>query len=415
MIMKKHISILTFTAILLTGLHASATKLFSISAIAGANNVTVENHSLPNLIKDLIKGEGDFSGLKGQPRIQGSLTYFGLPKSLNIDVDRSDAQIIKLHITSILTDVDKEFVASDGDDLAKQLIEWFYLDGGDAAAELLQAIILVSGATVTDGSPGSTTAQMADTTFQMFGFYAIGAHNGNMRGFKSGAHVGLWFNADSFEINTPSGLLQGTRWRATIPLWLHFNKRISLIGNTHIDSSNIEGTEFYGLGADIGIGVRPIVRTTDKRFGWQITPYLGAYGIGSADGVTAAVVSQFGLVNRLEWRVFDRSLIAFVSQFTTFDNIAINFGDIELVSPIDQDLIKNGLMYEFPIIGKSFYGNINVIDSRFLKDARTDNFQTYGAGLSYRLTRFSLQGNIGYDDSAPYSGVTANIGAVWDL
>lgn len=73
----------------------------------------------------------------------------------------------------------------------------------------------------------------------------------------------------------------------------------------------------------------------EDRFGWQLTPYAGAFAIGSVDGVTAAIVSQYGLVNRFEWRLFERSLVSLVGQYTTFNNLAIKIDEYELTTPID--------------------------------------------------------------------------------
>lgn len=413
--MKKLVVLFLIFASTLTDLHAE--KLFSVEISAsGSNQFTAENSSLPDLIDDLIKRNGDFSGLKNETAWSGSLTYFAYPNALNIQLDQSDPQITKARITSDLVDLDQEFSATSEDELKQQITEWLYLDGSDAAAELLSALFRSSAAAITDGSPGSSTAQMTDTTFRLLGFYAGYGGTNNMRGAESGAHFGIWYDADSYTVSTPVGNLQGNRQSLTVPLWLHFNSRISLAGLLEVNYNNLEGTEFYGLSTDIGVAIRPVVRSGEDRFGWQIAPYLGGHGLASVDGVTAALLTQYGFVNRFEWRVFDSSLFSFITQYNTLDNLTVDLGDVSLSAPINQDILKNGFMYEFPFFSlRRLYGNVSFIDTRFLKDSAISNFQTYGFGLALRFKRFSLQTSLSYDDSDLYSATKWNMGTTWDL
>ena len=401
-------------ALLCIASNGFAAKLFALDVAwnAGADTVQVENSSLPNLIKELIDKSGNLSVVTGDS-YSGSLRYFGMPDALVIDVD---VPSLTLRLTSAVTGLDVTITGTDKDDLHKKLANWFYLDGGKAAALLLSEAIKTSAAAITDGSPGSTTALMADTTFQTFGLFQNTSRGQNMRGFESGAHVGLWVNSSSYEIDTPVGPMEGTRTRINVPLWLHFGTRVSFVGNTVFDFNSLEGTDFYGVGADIGLAFRPVLRVGDDRFGWQVTPYGGAHGIGSVDGVTAAAISQYGLINRFEWRLFERALLSVVTQYTSFDNVTIKIDEYELTAPVDQNILKNGLMYDVPVFSlRSLFANAYVIDTRFLEEAKTDNYQTYGGGLSYRLKKFSLNAYVSFDKSDQHQGLNTGLGFVWDL
>ena len=391
-------------------------KLFAVDLTYSGGTLLTENKSLPDLVNELIKSDGPFSVLRGEDTFSGSLRYFGLPDALVISVDRTDPQFIEIRLTSPLTGLDTTLTGTSEDDLKKKLANWFYLDGGKDAAKLLQEAIKTAGAAITDGNPGSTTAAMADSTFQNFGMFQGSSREQQMRGFESGAHVALWVSENAYEIDTPVGPMDGTRTRVNIPLWLHFGTRVSFVGNTTFDYNTLEGTEFYGIGADVGLAFRPVLRTGEDRFGWQLTPYAGAYGIGSVDGVTAAVVSQFGLVNRFEWRLFERSLVSLVSQYTTFENLTIKIDEYELTTPIDQNILKNGIMLDVPVFSlRSLYANGYLIDTRFLEEAKTDSYQTVGGGLSYRLKKFSLNVYLGFDRSDNYQGLNTGLGLAWDL
>ena len=392
---------------------ANAAKLFAVDVSYSGGNLFVEDSSLPDLVKNLIKKDHEFSILGAQTTYSGSLRYFGLNDALVITVNTA---ALTVHLTSALTGLDTTITGTSEDDLKKKLADWFYLDGGKAATKLLREAIKSSAAAITDGNPGATTALMADSTFRNFGLFQSTSREQNARGFESGAHVGLWVSENSYKTDTPSGPLEGTRTRLNIPLWLHFGTRVSFVGNTTVDFNNLEGTEFYGVEANVGLAFRPVLRTAEDRFGWQVTPFCGAYGIGSVDGVTAAIVSQYGAINRFEWRLFKRSLFSFVTQYTTFDNVTIKFNDNELTSPVNQNILKNGIMYDMPVFSlKSLFVNAYLIDTRFLEDAKTTDYQTIGGGISYRLKKFSLNGWVGFDKADYYEGLNAGLGCVWDL
>lgn len=166
----------------------------------------------------------------------------------------------------------------------------------------------------------------------------------------------------------------------------------------------------------MGLAYRPIVREGDKRFGWQITPYIGSHAVGSVDGVTAALLYQYGLNNRLEYRFGERMLLSWVSQYTDFANLTLKIDDININANVDQQIFKNGLLFEAPLFSrKSLYAHGYLTDTRFLQEAQFDNYQTFGAGLSYRLTRFSLTGNLGFSNTDDYQNTQVKLACSWDL
>lgn len=411
----KKLFILSFILINFTST-CLAVKLFAIDLDHSNGNLQVEDSSLPNLLSDFISGDGAFLALSGENTYSGNLRYFGLNDALTIAIDHDPNGVINIHLTSILTELDVTITATSEDDLEAKLVEWLYLEGGKEAAKLLQEAIKTSAATITDGNPGATTAQMANSTFYTFGLFQNTSREQNMRGFESGAHIALWVNSSSYTINTRAGKLEGSSTSINIPLWLHFGPRVSFVGNTLFDFNSLEGTEFYGLGANIGMAFRPVLRIEDDRFGWEITPYLGGQGIASVDGVTAAVLGQFGMINRFEWRFFDRSLLSFVTQYSTYNNLRIEINDYELATPIEQDIVKNGLMYDMPVFSlRSLYANLYLVDTRFLEDAKVDNYQTLGGGLSYRLKAFSINAYVAIEKTSDYQSNNGGLGFVWDL
>ncbi len=395
-------------------LKVDAAKLFALNVTwnNGADQVFAENSSFPDLIHSFVDQSDDFSGISGDV-YEGSLRYYGLPDALHIALDLNQ---YTLHVTSQITGLDVTLEGVDEEDLTRKFVDWMAGDGSSASSEFLREIIKFSAATITDGNPGSTTALLAGNTFQSFGLFQGSARGQTTRGFESGAHIGFWVSSSAYEINTPVGKMEGERTRIDIPVWFHFGSRVSLVSNTTFDYNSLEGTEFYGFGTDLGFAFRPVLRSGEDRFGWQVTPFVGGYGLGSYDGVTAAVLGQYGLLNRFEWRVFDRSLVSVVSQYTSFKNMDVKVSDYSLTTPIEQNILKNGIMFDAPVFSlQSLYANLYVIDTRFLEDAKTDNFQTLGGGLSFRLQKFGVNAYVEGDYTDDYQGLNAGLGLVWDI
>lgn len=417
---KKYGRLICLTCTVLVLGSAEAAKLFAIevSYLTGTTPtpITIENSSFPKLMKDFITGKGEFSALSDKNVFSGKIRFYGVPDVLQLNFVQLPDTTYRINISSSLTGLNKTFAGVDRETMERQIVEWFLLEGGDEAKDFLKAVALESTASISDGNPGSTTAEMADTSFALYGFYTRSSQNLNMRGHESGAHVGVNVRTRSFKSNAPVGIIEGTRTQIAVPLWLHFNQRVSYVGQLNAESISVEGTGFYSMGADMGLAVRPVVRTDDDIFGWQITPYVGAQALGSADGVTAAILMNYGLNNRFEWRISKRALISLVSQLTVLDNLTISVNDYELNTNVNQKLLKNGLLFEAPIGHlKSLYGHSYFIDSRFLEDAKISNYQTVGIGLAYVLKSFSAKAAIEYDFADKYENAGLNLGIAWDL
>lgn len=400
---------------------ASAAKLFAIDAsyVDGSTPVTirVENSSFPDLVGDLFHGQGGFSALRGQDVFGATIQFFGVRDALLLSTQKTTGGLFEVVISSGLVDgLNKTIIAVDKDDLRKQLVDWIYLDAGADALLLLEAVALVSTAAISDGTPGATTAQMADSAFGLFGFYPRTSAERNQRGFESGALFGLNVEARSFAITTPVGDMQGDRLDLQVPLWLHFNSRVSYAGQININRTTIEGTDFYGFGADLGLVFRPVLRIGDDIFGWSLTPFVGGKAMGSVDGVTAAILYDYGINNRFEWRLMQRGLVSWVFQLSKYDNLQVSIDEYNLNAEVNQAIMKNGVMLRLPVFSLSaLNANFFLIDTRFLEEANISNYQTVGFGLGYNGDSFSVQTSMGFDYAGDYQGIQLDLGCSWDL
>jgi len=394
---------IAFSMILIVPRIGHAVDLFGVEVTYGGGTISQSASSLPDLVEAIISNQGAFTPLLGND-FTGSLTYFGIPDALSVQVV-GDTQ---LTVTSALTGLNRTFTGTDRDDLKDQLTDWLLKEGGSEVAKLMREAAERSAAAFSDGNPSSATARMADSAFNTFGLYPATRVT---RGSLSGNHSAIWFHGRKSEADTPIGTIENTQYELYLPWWLHFSKHVSLIGNTSGRYMDAEGTEIFGAGLDLGLGIRLASRSEEKRFGWQVTPFAGVHGIGTYDGATAGLLDQFGIANRFEFKLFDDVLLVVASQFSCFDSLELEIEDVKIDPEVEQQVLKNGLMVDVPFFSmKSVYVNGFVVDTRFLEDAAVDNYQTAGGGLSIRGSRMSLNLYISRDFADNYSSWNAGAG-----
>jgi hypothetical protein len=407
--MKRTLFAAAIAAMILAGAGvAGATDLFGVEATYSGGTITQTASSLPDLVEALVNNEDAFAPLAGND-FSGSLTYYGIPGAVTVDVQGET----QLTITSPLTGLNRTFTGTDRSDLQDQLEDWLLKDGSTEVAKLIQAAAEQSAAAITDGNPSSATARMADRAFGAFGLFPAARA---MRGSQPGGYAAFWFLTRRSKADTAVGTVDSADYEINIPWWLNFGPHFSLIGNTSGQYMDTEGTAIYGAGADLGLGIRPIVRYEGSSLGWQITPFAGLTGIGTYDGATGGLLNQFGVTSRLEFQLPRGILLIVANQYSHFNSLKLKIEDVQIDPQVEQDVLKNGLMVDIPVwTGKPLYVNGFAVDTRFLQDAAVDNYQTLGAGLSLRGDRMSLNGYVSRDFASDYSSWNAGVGLTFGL
>lgn len=244
--------------------------------------------------------------------------------------------------------------------------------------------------------------------FRTFGLYPA---TRPMRGSTKAGYLGILGHARQAEAQVPVGDIEGAAYGLNIPWWIHFGRRMSLIGNISGCYSDTEGTEIFGGGLDLGMGIRPAVRDQSSTFGWQVTPFAGLHAIGSYDGATAGLLDQFGIANRLELGLFNDIILVIANQFSYIESTKITIEDVQIDPEVAQQVFKNGLMVDIPLSSvQPLYINGFIVDTRFLEDASIKNYQTVGAGFSIRRKGISFEAYISRDFARDYSSWNAGAG-----
>ena len=145
---------------------AMAVEPFTMSATGGSTTIDASGHHLTNLVGDLINGEGQFAGLNGQA-LNASLRYGSLDNSIQFTRNAAGTSgtisIPSQHLT-------KTFTAANQDDLQSQMKHFFGQSAVDAYSKFLGLVNTHTSLGVTDGNPLATTALMADSSYDRFGF-----------------------------------------------------------------------------------------------------------------------------------------------------------------------------------------------------------------------------------------------------
>jgi hypothetical protein len=381
-------------------------ELFGVEATYGGGTISQSASSLPDLVDSLINNQEAFTPLAGND-FSANVTYYGVPDALNVSVV-GDTQ---LTITSPLTGLNQTFTGTDRSDLEDQLTDWLLENGTEEVAKLMQATAEVSAATLIDGNPGSATARMSSRAFETFSFYSPSPA---MRGTNGGTHGGLQILYGQSRADTPSGTVDGYEAELLLPWWAHLSKHVSLIGNILGRYGDSEGTEVYGVGGDLGLGIRPFARAEDEVFGWQITPFAGLHGVGSYDGAMAGLLDQFGISNRFEFHFASDVTLVFASQYAHYDSLKLEIESVKIDPDLNQQVVKNGLMIDGPVTPvPTMYLNAFVMDTRFLENVAVDAYQTVGGGLAFRKPRSSIHLSFAYDVADLYEGWRAVLGFGW--
>ncbi len=338
----------------------------------------------------------------------GSLTYFGIPGAVSVQVQGET----QLTVTSPLTGLNRTFTGTDRDDLEQQLEDWLLKEGGREVAALMKAAAKESTAAILDGNPSAATARMADRAFSTFGLYPA---TPAMRGSTKGSYLGLWADAKRSTADTPVGSIDSSQYGFNVPWWLDFSRQVSLIGNLSGSYMNEEGTAIYGGGMDLGLGIRLASRGENDRFGWQVTPFAGLHGLGTYDGASGGLLDHFGIANRFEFMLNQDVQLVVASQFSYYDSVKLKIEEVEIDPEINQQVVKNAVMLDTPV-GSAKWLHVNgfAMDTRFLKDVAVDGYQTVGGGLSMRKGHTSLNGYVSYDIADNYNSWNFGVGLGFD-
>lgn len=344
------------------------------------SGTTRTGNKLADLLEDAIKGKGDFSSI-GNNDAAISVTYAGIPNALAVSVTTPTISNPSAPYSATLTlgAFTKTFTGTSKDDVQKKLEDFFTKDNPerDEAVKQLKKVWAMTPVTITDGTPHSSTAMVANRAFDEFGL-RLGKTRAERAKLDAGesiltSHLGVEASYGSFETK---GGYTGTTFTAAPTL--RFGDRYGLVISLPVRYLDIQGSQSGEAAAVVGLPLQLISENKDSHLFWQVTPHAFAAGAGSLDLFQAGLSVGGGLTNRVGYN-FGSCTLTMANQLGSFQGLDIMGVD----TGVKQLIMKNGVSLSVPVMSH-WLAEVRAVRTDFLKDAPFDAYYTFGADLVFR-------------------------------
>jgi hypothetical protein len=364
-------------AIALAPLAVSAKELFTVTT-TGAANLTVSGSKLPDLLEDAIKADGAFAGL-GNNSATIALDYAGMANAIVVNIVAPTVPGGNFTATLQLPGFTKTFTATTKDGLQTEIENFVEEDeaGRKEVLKSLKKIYAGTPITITDGTPHSSTAMLANRAFDEFGLRHART-NGERTALNEGKEldsgwIGLEVDAGQFET---AGGYKGTSY--TVAPTLRLGDRWGFVLSMPVRYLDIEGSQSAEAGVLAGIPLQLISESKDSHLFWQVTPHVHAAAAASVDILQAGVEVGGGVTNRLGYN-FGFCTVQMANQLGFYQGLDVSGYD----TGVKQEIVKNGLSVSIPVAG-GWLVETRAVRTDFLKDAAVPEYYTFGADLVYR-------------------------------
>jgi hypothetical protein len=270
-----------------------------------------------------------------------------------------------------------------------------------------------SGIHLSDGTPDSTTALLADYTFYGFGSLsermALGITPDEETDKQSA--VSLTFDAGEFDIQGQHGQTY------TIPIAGGFkiNDRVRLDYEIPLQYITFEGTSLFQAGLTLDLPVRVVIPSPNQPWSWIVTPTAAIATSGSKEIIGGGALTN---VFSYQWRGITATYGNYISFF---QGDVLTSNDPKFPSGVSQQIMKNGLRFDIPF-AKSWIFEIYGIYTQFFQSAAIGSYATIGAELGHHFT-WNVEGknlDLGFlslglytEFGNQYSSGHAQIGSGW--
>jgi autotransporter-associated beta strand protein len=266
---------------------------------------------------------------------------------------------------------------------------------------------------LSDGTPDSTTALLADSSFYGFGSLsesmALGL-DATGEPTKENA-VSVTFDAGEFDVQGQHGQTY------TIPIAGGFkiNDRVRLDYEIPLQYLTIENTSLFQAGLTLDLPVKVIVPSPNQPWSWIVTPTAAVALSGSREIIGGGALTN---VFSYQWHGITATYGNYISFF---EGDVLTTNDPKFPSGVSQQIMKNGLRFDIPF-AKSWIIEAYGIYTQFFQSAIIGNYFTFGAELGHHFT-WDVEGqhlDLGYlslglysEFGNHYSSGHAQIGSAW--
>ena len=254
---------------------------------------------------------------------------------------------------------------------------------------------------LSDGTPDSTTALLADLTFNSFGSIAGGpaadfgpaAYSGAA---KSNA-VGITFDAGEFNFEGHHGEVYGF----PISGQFRINNRVRLDYQIPLQYLSYAGAHLLQAGLTVELPTRLILASENHPWIWDCKPTLYFASSGGKE-----IIGGAALTNVLCYRWRD-TFFTYANYIGAFEGETLVDNDIQFQRGVSQQIMKNGLRVSIPLAkGKWLFESYGVY-TQFFETAAVSSYFTVGAEIGRHFV-WNVEGrpmDLGYFSLGFYSDI----------
>jgi hypothetical protein len=228
---------------------------------------------------------------------------------------------------------------------------------------------------LSDGTPVSTTALIADYTFYGFGSLAGRTALGLVDEESAKANaISLTFDAGEFDVEGHHGQTY------TIPIagGFRINDRARLDYEIPLQYITFDGTGLMQAGLTLDLPFKAILPSASQPWSWDVTPTAAFATSGSREIIGGGALSN---VLAYRWRGIT---ITYGNYISFFEGDVLTQNDPKFPTGVDQQIMKNGLRLDIPV-AKSWLIDLYGIQTQFFQSAAVSSYVTLGAELGHHF------------------------------
>jgi hypothetical protein len=259
---------------------------------------------------------------------------------------------------------------------------------------------------LSDGTPNSTTALLANNTFNGFGSLA-----GRLAASNKSSSIGVTFDAGEFDFQGHHGETYG------FPIAGQFkiNDRASLEYEIPLQYVELPGSNIFQAGLTLDAPVKVITASDRNPWTWTVTPTAAFASSGSKELIGAGA-----LTNVISYRWHDITL-TYGNYISFFGGHTLTSNDDQFGTSVRQQIMKNGLRVSIPF-AKSWLFESYAIYTQFLQSAPVSSYVTIGAEVGHHFVThlYGREVDLGYLSAGlytelgnQYSSGHFKIGSAW--
>jgi hypothetical protein len=374
---------------------AAADDLFVISGTSNGTPITpVGASNLIDLVNSAVNNQGQFTSLANTTAAL-SLNYGGIANAISVDKNPTNTfgtlTFVNKDGSRTTRTFDTTAPSANGCTLQQLIEDYLKKDGSSDLKSFFQAVNAQSVIAVSDGNPNSTTARMADQTFDRFGRFnrqtamtiQVEQHEEISADNELLEHPGFQLRVGGSAYSYKAGDFSGQSATLDSSFNWTFTTRVGLTLGTFIAYNTIEDADVYHLGLCLGVPIRPVLATPTQPWTWQITPSFSVAGSASEDAAAGGVIYGAAFTSLLRWQISNRFSLEMSNQAGFYDGRKLTFSSFEIDPGVSQQILKNGLEAQLTLGERGWYLYGGASYTNFLADAAVSNYVTPSAGIGW--------------------------------